>query len=79
MVHEAILSATAWLFAARERALDALRNERGQGLMEYAILLGAIAITAGVALYVTNAFDFTDFANTIQGCLDFDETACDFG
>jgi hypothetical protein len=56
-----------------------LRNERGQGLMEYAILLGAIAITAGVALYVTNAFSFVDFADTIQSCLDFEEAGCDFG
>jgi hypothetical protein len=48
------------------------RRELGQGIMEYAILLGAIALVAAVGLYAAD-FDFTDMRTEIQDCISFDD------
>jgi hypothetical protein len=61
-------------------AYDALRrvrqDERGQGIMEYSILLGAIALIAAVALFATGGLSFADMRDSIQGCINFDAAQC---
>jgi hypothetical protein len=51
-------------------ALGRLRPERGQGLTEYAILLGAIALVAGAA-FLTFDFGFNEFRQDIRDCITF--------
>jgi hypothetical protein len=54
-------------------------GERGQDLVEYAVLVGGIGLAIGVLLF---AFDFTsavdDFATTIGNCISFDAGGCNF-
>jgi hypothetical protein len=54
-------------------------GERGQDLVEYAVLVGGIGIAIGVILF---AWDFTDavtdFANTVGSCISFDTGGCNF-
>lgn len=64
------LSAGAWIHSASARLLQPLRKEGGQGIMEYSILLGAIALIAAVALYAAN-FDFSAMTGEIQDCISF--------
>lgn len=48
-------------------------EERGQDLMEYALLGGLIAVGLGVvATVLTASGAFTDMANAIAACIDFD-------
>jgi hypothetical protein len=47
------------------------RRQRGQGIMEYSILLGAIALIAALALYTAD-FDFGNMTGQIQDCINFD-------
>jgi Flp pilus assembly pilin Flp len=75
-----VLSAAAWASALRvtiiEALVGALKEERGQGILEYAVLVGAIVIVFAGAIY---AFGFdldTTFLQTIQDCFDFDNTSC---
>jgi hypothetical protein len=54
-------------------------EERGQDLVEYAVLVGGIGLAIGVILF---AFDFnaavTDFAVTIGDCISFNTGGCNF-
>jgi hypothetical protein len=62
-----------WLADARAAVVRRISAQAGQGIMEYAILLGGIALVAGAALY---AFDFNwnaGFAERIKECVNFDE------
>jgi hypothetical protein len=62
------------LFRASVLAVDAVmrlrRSERGQGLTEYAILLGAIALVAGAA-FLSFDFGFNEFKQDIKDCITF--------
>lgn len=71
MSFEPCLAFAAWFLAMPARLLQPLRRDSGQGIMEYAILLGAIALIAAVALYASGGLDFTDMRNTIQDCISF--------
>jgi hypothetical protein len=51
-------------------------RERGQGLTEYAILIGAIAFVAAF-VFVGFDFGFDDLAAEIQNCITFDEDCGD--
>jgi hypothetical protein len=53
-------------------AIARLRSsERGQGIMEYSILLGAIALIAAIALFAAGGLNFTRMRTEIQACIDF--------
>jgi hypothetical protein len=54
-------------------------EERGQDLVEYAVLVGGIGLAVGVLLF---AFDFSsavsDFTVTIADCIQFNTGGCNF-
>lgn len=78
MVDSALLWAAAWAATLRSSLRAMVRDERGQGLMEYGILLGTIAVIAGFAFYAggTSVFDFTTMRDAIKGCITFKGTGC---
>ena len=52
-----------------------LSSERGQDIMEYALLGGFIAVAFAIAAaFVLKASVFTDMVTTIKYCIDFDST-----
>ena len=60
--------------------LSRFRSERGQDLIEYALLSGLIAAAIIAALLSTTIFSdaVSNMVNTISECIDFDAaTACD--
>jgi hypothetical protein len=69
------------LFRANMVVVEAITrirtSERGQGIMEYAILLGGIALVAGVALLALDFGGVGGFVDTIQNCIDFNTAGCD--
>jgi hypothetical protein len=69
MVNNVMLAVMAW-GAARGAALRSF-GERGQGIMEYSILVGGIALVAAALLLGTGALNFTEFRNNIQDCISF--------
>lgn len=74
MVSNTVLSVLSWVVAIRSTIA---RSERGQGIMEYSILLGGIALVAALTLLVTgNGLDFAGFRDRIQACIDFDNAGC---
>ena len=74
MIQEMFLRVSVRVFDALSRAR---RDDRGQGIMEYAILLGGIALVAGVALIALDFGSVGGFVDTIQNCIDFDTAGCD--
>lgn len=76
MVNNAILSAVTWVAALRDAVTGRISEESGQGILEYAVLVGAIIFAAAAILWAAGGFDFTAFQEAIQGCLDFDDTIC---
>jgi hypothetical protein len=62
-----------WLADARAAVVRRISAQAGQGIMEYAILLGGIALVAGAVFYAFD-FNFDDFATEIEACVTFDST-----
>ncbi len=54
MVNDIMLSAMAWASSLRTIAVQRLRDERGQDLLEYAVLGGGIALALGALFLVGN-------------------------
>lgn len=54
-----------------------MRGERGQDLMEYALLSGLLAAALLAIFLVTQTFEtgFDTMANGIVNCIDFDQTS----
>jgi hypothetical protein len=73
MFNDQMVRLTVWLADVRSRISQTLIREGGQGIMEYSILLGAIAIIGAVALYAAN-FDFGTMTAEIQDCISFEST-----
>ena len=44
------LVATCWIFAAKARLINKLKNQEGQGTTEYAILVGVLVVIAILAI-----------------------------
>jgi Flp pilus assembly pilin Flp len=64
----------AWASSLRSTAIESMKNEDGQDLTEYAVLIGVIGIVALVALLAVGLPDaFDRFANRIAACVSFDE------
>lgn len=83
MVSNIVLYAAAWLTTLRSTIIESIKEDRGQGILEYAVLVGAIVIVLAGAIY---AFDLADiiegdgaFLDTIAGCFEFDDELCSFG
>ena len=69
-----ILSGMAWASSIKDAITTRIREERGQDLVEYAVLVGGIGIVAAIALIGAGAagwLDFTDFKVKIQDCVQF--------
>ena len=73
MVQEVVLSVMAWGTTLRSLLVGSIRPgvERGQGLMEYAILIGAIALVAGTFLVAGggDTFGFNTFVAEVRNCV----------
>jgi hypothetical protein len=67
MVTNTVLSVLSWVVAIRDTFA---RSERGQGIMEYSILVGFIALIAAAA-FIATPFSFTEFRTDIQDCINF--------
>ncbi len=77
MVNDIILSGMAWASSLTRAFITRVKEERGQDLMEYAVLAGAIAVVAGFVLYATNVEGaMNDFGAQVVGCLSFDGGSC---
>jgi hypothetical protein len=76
VVNNAILSAVTWVAALRDAVAGRISEESGQGILEYAVLVGAIIFAAAAILWAAGGFDFETFRDAIQGCLNFDDTVC---
>ena len=72
MVSNIILSAYTWVVAR----MEAFKEERGQDIMEYAVLAGGIALVLGFVLFLGDGFfldtGFQTFADEIEECIQFD-------
>ncbi|MDE3096659.1 MAG: hypothetical protein KGK07_11765 [Chloroflexota bacterium] len=77
MVNDIMLSAMAWATSLRTIAVQRLKEERGQDLIEYAVLGGAIALVAMVAL-LASPFSgaVTNFVSTVGACVQFQTNNC---
>lgn len=83
MVNNIMLRAYMWATSARTNAIESLKQESGQDLIEYAVMVGAIAIIAFAALTLAplggagGAVD--NFGQRIAACISFNtvgNTAC---
>ena len=75
MVNNIVLSGIAWVSSIKNAIAERLSEESGQDLLEYAVLVGAIAVVAGAAFFAAG-FDFGTFTNKVQACISFNATDC---
>lgn len=66
-----ILSAMAWASSLKDAVAQRISEERGQDLVEYAVLAGFIGI-ALAAFLILNPFGFDSFRNKVNDCITFD-------
>lgn len=80
MVNNIMLGALAWASSLKETVVNALTgDERGQDLVEYAVLVGGIAVVALVAILTLGTGQGTplwNFADRIGACVQFDTAGC---
>lgn len=80
MISNMILGAMAWGSALRSSVTSRLAEERGQDLVEYAVLIGGIGILALVAFLAAplggSTGMFHQMADKIGACVTFDTTNC---
>ncbi len=73
MVNNLILSAYAWVTRFGSSVTESMKDENGQDVIEYAVLVGAIGIALFAALVlVPLPAAFTTFGNKIANCVKFD-------
>lgn len=80
MINTVMLSVMAFVQNSIVFTVRKLREERGQDILEYAVLVGAIALVAAAALFVL--FDenlWGDFTDRVEACLTFDMETCGEG
>ena len=76
MINGILLTALAWTMSLRSSVTESLKDEEGQDLIEYAVLVGAIGIALFVALVALPLpAAFATFGNKIKNCVTFD-TSC---
>ena len=76
MVNNIVLSVMSWGSSLKDAISTRLREESGQDLLEYAVLVGAIAAVAAGVLYAIGPTAFQPFADKVTACLTFDSTNC---
>jgi Flp pilus assembly pilin Flp len=72
-----MIKAYVWAQSLRTNGIEALKNESGQDLIEYAVLAGGIGIIAAVAFFagpldMAGAMD--NFAASIKNCVNLSST-----
>ena len=76
---ELSLRVHAFVVATISSVIERAREERGQDLIEYAMLAGLIALAIAGAILIFNGA-LLSFANGIKNCIDFDnKTTCNPG
>jgi Flp pilus assembly pilin Flp len=68
----AFVAMTSFVASFKER----LAEERGQDLIEYAMLGGLLAVAIAAVLLTPLKTALTDMATGIGDCIDFDNTGC---
>lgn len=73
-----MLRAYMWATNGVTSAIESLKQESGQDLIEYAVMVGAIAIVAFAVLIAADPLRgaMSDFAGKISACLRFDSAGC---
>jgi len=56
------------------RIMDLLRNERGQDIVEYALITAVVSIAIIVAVMLIIGPAFTTWANSIEACIEAPST-----
>jgi hypothetical protein len=71
------LTVMSLVLSLRDAVVEMVRDgERGQDIIEYVVVAGAISLAAAIALILIDPQVFTDFVNVVEGCLKFDQAAC---
>ena len=78
MVNSIILSGVAWASSLKDAIVSQLKEERGQDLIEYAVLAGAIGMAAAIAFIAGPNFQdiAARFADKVGGCITLDGATC---
>ncbi len=70
-----ILSVYAWVTSLGSSVHESMKDENGQDVIEYAVLVGAIGIALFAALVlVPLPAAFTTFGNKVANCVKFSST-----
>lgn len=73
MINTIVLS----VFARASNIIARLKEERGQDILEYAVLIGAVAlVAAGALLFFDTGETWDPFKDRVQACLAFDTNEC---
>jgi hypothetical protein len=78
LVNSIILTGMAWASSLKNAIASRVSEERGQDLIEYAVLVGGIGLVAAIALIGAGAsgwLDFGSFKTKIQDCVSFSSGA----
>ena len=73
MVNSIILSGMAWASSLKDAIASHLKDEGGQDMIEYAVIVGAIAVAAAAIFFAP--IDFGAFRNKMTACINF-ESSC---
>ena len=57
---------------------DRLRNERGQDMVEYALITVLISVAIVIAVLAVLPGAFTSWANDVKACITAPSTSCKF-
>lgn len=76
MINTVMLTAMTWVTSTVGSFIARIKEERGQDILEYAILAGAIALGAGVLLLFFDATFWDTFGTKLESCLTFDGAGC---
>ncbi|MBI5288795.1 MAG: hypothetical protein HY873_07470 [Chloroflexi bacterium] len=79
MINTVMLTAMTWVTSTVGSFIARIKEERGQDILEYAVLAGAIAIGAGVLLTFFGPDFWDTFGTVIEGCLTFNADECTTG
>ena len=75
MVNNIVLS----VMARVSNFVATAKEERGQDLVEYAVLVGFIGVAAAVAFFAFMPDALTTFTDKVGACLAFDGANCTLG
>jgi Flp pilus assembly pilin Flp len=75
VVTNMMLEAAAWVTALTDSITQRLKDERGQDLLEYAVLGGAVALVAAVAIVASPIrSDLQSFVTKVGNCISLSNT-----